>query len=62
LISDEDAGLGCDGSRFPKGIAAFISISEQIVEPFPIPREVQRINRYLRERFLSEWFEDTIEA
>ena len=48
-----NAGLGYGGSCFPKDIAAFISISEQIGEPFHLLREVQRINRYQRERFVK---------
>ena len=48
-----NAGLGYGGSCFPKDIAAFISISEQIGEPFHLLREVQRINQYQRERFLK---------
>ncbi len=47
------AGLGYGGSCFPKDIAAFISISEQIGEPFPLLREVQRINQHQRERFVK---------
>jgi UDPglucose 6-dehydrogenase len=48
-----NAGLGYGGSCFPKDIAAFISISEQIGEPFHLLREVQRINQRQRERFLK---------
>jgi UDPglucose 6-dehydrogenase len=48
-----NAGLGYGGSCFPKDLAAFISISEQIGVPFPLLREVQRINQYQRERFLN---------
>jgi nucleotide sugar dehydrogenase len=48
-----NAGLGYGGSCFPKDIAAFIAISEQIGEPFQLLREVQRINQYQRERFLK---------
>ena len=48
-----NAGLGYGGSCFPKDIAAFIAISEQIGEPFHLLREVQRINEYQRERFLK---------
>jgi len=47
-----NAGLGYGGSCFPKDIAAFIAISEQIGEPFHLLREVQKINEYQRERFL----------
>jgi UDPglucose 6-dehydrogenase len=48
-----NAGLGYGGSCFPKDIAAFIAISEQIGEPFQLLREVQRINQYQRERFIK---------
>jgi UDPglucose 6-dehydrogenase len=46
-------GLGYGGSCFPKDVAAFISISEQIGEPFPLLKEVQRINQCQRERFVK---------
>src|SRR6201993_2379070 len=42
------AGLGYGGSCFPKDVAAFISISEEIGEPFALLREVQRINQSQR--------------
>ena len=48
-----NAGLGYGGSCFPKDIAAFLAISEQIGEPFHLLREVQRINQHQRERFLK---------
>jgi UDPglucose 6-dehydrogenase len=48
-----NAGLGYGGSCFPKDIAAFIAISEQIGEPFHLLREVQRINQRQRERFVK---------
>ena len=48
-----DAGLGYGGSCFPKDVAAFISISEQIGEPFGLLKEVPRINARQRERFLK---------
>ena len=48
-----DAGLGYGGSCFPKDVAAFISISEQIGEPFTLLKEVQRINTRQRERFVK---------
>ena len=47
-----NAGLGYGGSCFPKDVAAFISISEQIGEPFALLREVQRINQSQRVRFV----------
>src|SRR5246127_2668231 len=46
------AGLGYGGSCFPKDVAAFISISEEIGEPFGLLKEVQRINQTQRARFL----------
>jgi UDPglucose 6-dehydrogenase len=49
-----NAGLGYGGSCFPKDIAAFIAISEQIGEPFHLLKEVQRINQHQRERFLKK--------
>jgi UDPglucose 6-dehydrogenase len=48
-----NAGLGYGGSCFPKDIAAFIAISEQIGAPFHLLREVQRINQKQRERFVK---------
>jgi UDPglucose 6-dehydrogenase len=48
-----NAGLGYGGSCFPKDIAAFIAISEQIGEPFHLLKEVQRINQRQRERFVK---------
>src|ERR1700726_2137683 len=48
-----NAGLGYGGSCFPKDIAAFIALSEQIGEPFQLLREVQRINQRQRERFIK---------
>ena len=45
-----NAGLGYGGSCFPKDVAAFISISEQIGEPFPLLREVQRILALVKRR------------
>ncbi len=48
-----NAGLGYGGSCFPKDIAAFIAISEQLGVPFTLLKEVQRINQSQRERFLK---------
>lgn len=48
------AGLGYGGSCFPKDIAAFIAISEQLGTPFNLLKEVQRINQTQRERFLKK--------
>lgn len=47
------AGLGYGGSCFPKDIAAFIAISEQLDIPFNLLKEVQRINARQLERFLD---------
>jgi UDPglucose 6-dehydrogenase len=46
------AGLGYGGSCFPKDVAAFISISEEMGEPFTLLKEVQRINQSQRARFV----------
>ncbi|HEX8281023.1 MAG TPA: UDP-glucose/GDP-mannose dehydrogenase family protein, partial [Chthoniobacterales bacterium] len=48
-----NAGIGYGGSCFPKDIAAFIKISEQLGVPFNLLKEVQRINASQRERFLG---------
>ncbi len=48
-----NAGLGYGGSCFPKDIAAFIAISEQLAIPFNLLKEVQRINARQMERFLD---------
>jgi UDPglucose 6-dehydrogenase len=48
------AGLGYGGSCFPKDIAAFIAISEQLGTPFSLLKEVQRINQSQRERFVKK--------
>jgi len=47
------AGIGYGGSCFPKDIAAFITISEQLGVPFNLLKEVQRINASQKERFLK---------
>jgi UDPglucose 6-dehydrogenase len=47
------AGIGYGGSCFPKDIAAFIAISEQLGTPFTLLREVQRINEGQKARFLK---------
>src|SRR6187200_726475 len=47
------AGIGYGGSCFPKDIAAFITISEQLGTPFALLKEVQRINAAQKERFLK---------
>src|SRR6266404_5702708 len=46
-----NAGIGYGGSCFPKDIAAFITISEQLGVPFNLLKEVQRINASQKERF-----------
>jgi UDPglucose 6-dehydrogenase len=48
-----NAGIGYGGSCFPKDVAAFIAISEQLGVPFNLLKEVQRINASQRERFLK---------
>src|SRR3954453_13033973 len=47
------AGIGYGGSCFPKDIAAFIKISEQLGVPFTLLKEVQRINASQKDRFLT---------
>jgi UDPglucose 6-dehydrogenase len=49
-----NAGLGYGGSCFPKDIAAFIAISEQLGTPLNLLKEVQRINQSQRERFVKK--------
>ena len=49
-----NAGLGYGGSCFPKDIAAFIAISDELGVPFTLLKEVQRINANQRERFLKD--------
>jgi len=48
-----NAGLGYGGSCFPKDIAAFIAISEQMGLPLNLLKEVQAINNRQIERFLD---------
>ncbi len=48
-----NAGIGYGGSCFPKDIAAFIAISDQIGTPFTLLKEVQRINEGQKARFLK---------
>lgn len=48
-----NAGLGYGGSCFPKDVAAFIAISEQLGQPFDLLKEVQRINNRQVDRFLD---------
>src|ERR1700716_3083244 len=49
-----NAGIGYGGSCFPKDIAAFITISEQLGVPFNLLKEVQRVNQLQLERFLKK--------
>jgi UDPglucose 6-dehydrogenase len=48
-----NAGIGYGGSCFPKDIAAFIAISDQLGVPFTLLKEVQRINQTQRERLIA---------
>ncbi len=48
-----NAGIGYGGSCFPKDIAAFIAISDQLGTPFNLLKEVQRINEGQKSRFLK---------
>jgi UDPglucose 6-dehydrogenase len=48
-----NAGIGYGGSCFPKDVAAFITISEQLGVPFSLLKEVQQINAAQKERFLK---------
>jgi UDPglucose 6-dehydrogenase len=49
-----NAGLGYGGSCFPKDIAAFIAISDQMGVPFNLLKEVQKINQRQIDRFLDD--------
>ncbi|MES2595507.1 MAG: UDP-glucose/GDP-mannose dehydrogenase family protein [Verrucomicrobiota bacterium] len=48
-----NAGLGYGGSCFPKDIAAFIAIADQMGTPFTLLKEVQRINQRQLDRFID---------
>jgi UDPglucose 6-dehydrogenase len=48
-----NAGIGYGGSCFPKDLAAFITISEQLGVSFTLLKEVQRINTAQKERFMK---------
>jgi len=48
-----NAGLGYGGSCFPKDIAAFIAIANQLGKPFNLLKEVQNINSHQFTRFLD---------
>ena len=47
-------GIGYGGSCFPKDIAAFITISEELGVPFHLLKEVQKINATQRTLFLDK--------
>ncbi|HEY2122409.1 MAG TPA: UDP-glucose/GDP-mannose dehydrogenase family protein [Chthoniobacterales bacterium] len=49
-----NAGLGYGGSCFPKDVAAFIAISDEIGVPFTLLKEVQRINQNQIDRFVKK--------
>jgi UDPglucose 6-dehydrogenase len=49
-----NAGIGYGGSCFPKDIAAFIAICDDLGVPFDLLKEVQRINREVRARFVKK--------
>lgn len=49
-----NAGIGYGGSCFPKDLAAFIAISDQLGVPFHLLKEVQNINRQMRDRFVAK--------
>ena len=49
-----NAGIGYGGSCFPKDIAAFIAISEDLGVPFTLLKEVEKINRSQREMFIAK--------
>ncbi|NNE92297.1 MAG: UDP-glucose/GDP-mannose dehydrogenase family protein [Verrucomicrobiales bacterium] len=48
-----NAGLGYGGSCFPKDIAAFIAISDDLGVPFTLLKEVEKINRDQLDRFVK---------
>jgi UDPglucose 6-dehydrogenase len=54
-----NAGIGYGGSCFPKDVAAFIAISEQLGAPLNLLKEVQRVNQGQLERFLKK-IKDTL--
>jgi UDPglucose 6-dehydrogenase len=47
------AGIGYGGSCFPKDVRAFEAISRQLGYDFALLREVERLNREARERFVQ---------
>ncbi len=48
-----NAGLGYGGSCFPKDLAAFVAIAEQLSVPFDLLKEVQKINARQLDRFID---------
>ena len=54
-----NAGIGYGGSCFPKDVSAFIRIADDLGHDFHILKEVERINREQRERFIKK-IEDTL--
>ncbi|HEX2749989.1 MAG TPA: UDP-glucose/GDP-mannose dehydrogenase family protein [Verrucomicrobiales bacterium] len=48
-----NAGIGYGGSCFPKDIAAFIAISDQLGVPLNLLKEVEKINKDQMQRFLK---------
>lgn len=48
-----NAGLGYGGSCFPKDIAAFIAIADQVGTPFHLLKEVEKINAHQLTRFVD---------
>lgn len=48
-----NAGIGYGGSCFPKDIAAFIAISDQLGVPFTLLKEVEKINKDQLQRFVK---------
>jgi UDPglucose 6-dehydrogenase len=54
-----NAGLGYGGSCFPKDVAAFIAISDDLGVPFTLLKEVQRINQNQIDRFIKK-IKDTL--
>lgn len=49
-----NAGVGYGGSCFPKDLSAFIRISSDLGYDFQLLKEVEKINRNQRERFLKK--------
>src|SRR5260370_4513247 len=47
-------GVGYGGSCFPKDVAAFRSVAEQLGIDFGLLSEVEKINTYQKKRFLSK--------